>query len=147
MAGNSFGQIFKITTAGESHGPANIVIIDGIPSGIELSLDDIQPELNRRKPGQSRLTTQRKESDIAEILSGVFEGKTTGTSLSIMIRNEDHRSKDYSEIKDILKKDCFKQIILSFEPVWYGEHLLTKEGFEKLQPLFINYQDQLTPND
>ena len=100
MAGNSFGQVFRITTAGESHGPGNVVIIDGVPAGIPLSLDDIQPELDRRKPGQSRLTTQRKESDEAEFLSGVFEGRTTGTSLAILIRNQDQRSKDYSEIKE-----------------------------------------------
>lgn len=100
MSGNSFGKIFKITTAGESHGPGNVVIVDGVPSGIELSVDDLLPDLRRRKPGQSKLTTQRKEEDIPEILSGVFEGKTTGTSIAILIRNQDQRSKDYSDIKD-----------------------------------------------
>ena len=100
MAGNSFGQLFRITTAGESHGPANVVIIDGMPSGIKLSEKDIQPDLDRRKPGQSKITTQRKEADTAEILSGVFEGKTTGTSIAILIRNKDQRTSDYKEIKN-----------------------------------------------
>ena len=100
MAGNSFGKLFRITTAGESHGPGNVVIIDGMPSGIKLSEKDIQPDLDRRKPGQSKITTQRKESDSAEILSGVFDGKTTGTSIAILIQNKDHRSSDYKDIKD-----------------------------------------------
>ncbi len=100
MPGNSFGQIFRITTAGESHGPANVVIIDGVPPGMELSVADLQPDLDRRRPGQSKITTQRKEADIPEILSGVFEGKTTGTPIAILIRNEDQRSKDYGDIKD-----------------------------------------------
>lgn len=99
MAGNSFGQLFRITTAGESHGPANVVIIDGVPPGIDLSSEDIQRELERRRPGQSSITTQRKEEDRAEILSGVFENKTTGTALAILVRNEDQRSKDYSDIQ------------------------------------------------
>jgi len=100
MAGNSFGQAFRITTAGESHGPGNVVIIDGVPPGIPLSVEDMLVDLNRRKPGQSKIVTQRKEADHPEILSGVFEGITTGTSLAILIRNEDQRSKDYSDIKD-----------------------------------------------
>ncbi|WP_417392389.1 chorismate synthase [Gimesia sp.] len=100
MAGNSFGQAFRITTAGESHGPGNVVIIDGVPPGIPISVEDLLIDLNRRKPGQSKIVTQRKEADHPEILSGVFEGITTGTSLAILIRNEDQRSKDYSDIKD-----------------------------------------------
>jgi chorismate synthase len=100
MPGNTFGKLFRITTAGESHGPGNVVIIDGIPPGIPLKSGDLQYDLDRRKPGQSRVTTQRKESDEAEILSGVFDGKTTGTSVAILIRNEDQKSKDYSDIKD-----------------------------------------------
>ncbi|QDV20401.1 Chorismate synthase [Gimesia panareensis] len=100
MAGNSFGQAFRITTAGESHGPGNVVIIDGVPPGIPISVEDLLVDLNRRKPGQSKIVTQRKEADHPEILSGVFEGVTTGTSLAILIRNEDQRSKDYSDIKD-----------------------------------------------
>lgn len=100
MAGNSFGQQFCITTAGESHGRANVVIIDGCPPGLELCEDDIQPDMDRRRPGQSRVTTQRKEADQAQILSGVFEGKTTGTSIAILIENQDQRSRDYSNIKD-----------------------------------------------
>ncbi|HUG91649.1 MAG TPA: chorismate synthase [Planctomycetaceae bacterium] len=103
MAGNSFGQAFRITTAGESHGPANVVIIDGVPPGIPLSVDDLLIDLNRRRPGQSAIVTQRQESDEPEILSGVFEGRTTGTSLAILIRNRDQRSRDYSDIKDLYR--------------------------------------------
>jgi chorismate synthase len=103
MPGNSFGQLFRITTAGESHGPANIVIIDGLPAGMPLSISDIQPDLDRRKPGQSMLTTQRKESDIAEFLSGIYENKTTGTPLTILIRNSDQLSKDYNNLKSVYR--------------------------------------------
>jgi chorismate synthase len=100
MPGNSFGQAFRITTAGESHGAGNVVIIDGVPAGLELAAADLQPDLDRRRPGQSKITTQRKEADEAEILSGVFDGRTTGTSIAILIRNEDQRSRDYADIKD-----------------------------------------------
>ena len=100
MAGNSFGQLFRITTFGESHGEAIGVIIDGCPSNLEIDFDFIQSELDKRKPGQSKITTQRKESDTVQILSGVFEGKTTGTPIAMIIPNEDQRSKDYSHIKD-----------------------------------------------
>ena len=100
MSGNSFGQTFRVTTAGESHGPGYVVIIDGVPSGLELSTADLQPDLDRRRPGQSKVTTQRQERDEPEILSGVFEGRTTGTSIAISIQNRDQRSKDYSEIRD-----------------------------------------------
>ncbi|MFO7178958.1 MAG: chorismate synthase [Pseudomonadota bacterium] len=100
MPGNSFGQAFRITTAGESHGPGNVVIIDGCPPGLELALEDFRLDLSRRRPGQSRLVTQRMESDEPEILSGVFEGRTTGTSIAILIRNADQRSRDYDDIKD-----------------------------------------------
>ncbi len=100
MAGNTYGQAFRITTAGESHGPGNVVIIDGLPAGMPLSERDLQRDLERRRPGQSKITSQRRESDIGEILSGVFEGKTTGTSLAILIRNEDQRTRDYSQIKE-----------------------------------------------
>lgn len=103
MPGNSFGQAFRITTAGESHGPANVVIIDGVPPGITLSVEDLQVDLNRRRPGQSHIVTQRDESDVPEILSGVFEGRTTGTSLAILIRNQDQRSKDYGNIRDVYR--------------------------------------------
>ena len=99
MSGNSFGEIFRITTFGESHGPALGVIIDGVPAGLKISADDIQKELDRRKPGQSILTTQRSEADAVEILSGVFEGVSTGTALAMMIRNTDQRSKDYSKLE------------------------------------------------
>jgi len=100
MAGNSFGQLFRITTAGESHGPANMVIIDGVPPGMALNEDDLRPDLARRRPGQSKITTQRQEPDEPQILSGVFEGKTTGTPIAIVIHNKDQRSGDYSNIKD-----------------------------------------------
>lgn len=100
MAGNSFGQLFRITTFGESHGPAIGVVIDGCPSNLEIDLNFIQAELDKRKPGQSKITTQRKESDSVQILSGVFEGKTTGTPIAMLIPNEDQRSKDYSHVKD-----------------------------------------------
>jgi chorismate synthase len=103
MPGNSFGQSFRITTAGESHGPGNVVIIDGVPSGIPLSVDDLKTDLARRRPGQSHIVTQRDEADEPEILSGVFEGRTTGTSIAILIRNNDQRSKDYSDIKDVYR--------------------------------------------
>lgn len=100
MAGNSFGQLFRITTFGESHGEAIGVIIDGCPSNLEIDPGFIQSELDKRRPGQSKITTQRKESDTVKILSGVFEGKTTGTPIAMLIPNEDQRSKDYAHIKD-----------------------------------------------
>ncbi|MCC7408111.1 MAG: chorismate synthase, partial [Phycisphaeraceae bacterium] len=100
MAGNTLGKLFRVTTAGESHGPANVCIVDGVPAGLELSEADLEPDLRRRRPGQSRLTTQRDEDDKPQILSGVFEGKTTGTSIAILIPNQDQRSADYSDIKD-----------------------------------------------
>ncbi len=100
MPGNTFGQLFRITTAGESHGPGNVVIVDGVPPGIELSEADLMPDLERRRPGQSKITTQRQEADSPEILSGVFEGETTGTSLAILIRSHDQRPRDYSEIRE-----------------------------------------------
>ena len=100
MSSNSIGKIFSFTTWGESHGKAIGCVIDGVPSNIELSENDIQPYLDLRKPGQSKYTTQRKEDDKVEILSGVFEGKTTGHPISLIIYNNDQRSKDYSEIKD-----------------------------------------------
>lgn len=103
MSGNSFGQAFRITTAGESHGPGNVVIIDGVPPGLELSVDDLLPDLRRRRPGQSKIVTQRDEGDQPEILSGVFAGRTTGTSLAILIRNQDQRSRDYDDIKNLYR--------------------------------------------
>ncbi|HSD97403.1 MAG TPA: chorismate synthase [Sulfuricaulis sp.] len=100
MSGNTIGKLFTVTTAGESHGPAYVAIVDGCPPGMALSEADIQPDLDRRKPGQSRHTTQRRESDEVKILSGVFEGKTTGTPIGLQILNTDQRSKDYSKIED-----------------------------------------------
>ena len=103
MSGNTFGKIFKVTTFGESHGPAMGCILDGCPPQIDLCEKDIQKDLDRRKPGQSNVTTQRKEDDSVEILSGVFEGKTLGTPISMIIYNKDQKSKDYSNIKDVFR--------------------------------------------
>lgn len=103
MSGNSFGKLFTVSSFGESHGPALGCVIDGCPPGIELSAEDLQVDLDRRKPGTSRHTTQRREADEVEILSGVFEGKTTGTSIGLLIRNTDQRSKDYGNIKDTFR--------------------------------------------
>ncbi|MBL4715522.1 MAG: chorismate synthase [Bacteroidia bacterium] len=100
MAGNSFGELFRITTFGESHGEAIGVVIDGCPPNLEIDESFIQTELNRRKPGQSNITTQRKEDDSLKIISGVFEGKTTGTPLTIIIENKDQKPKDYSHLAD-----------------------------------------------
>jgi len=100
MSGNSIGKLFTVTSFGESHGPALGAIVDGCPPGLEISEADLQGDLNRRKPGQSRFTTQRREDDSVKILSGVFEGKTTGTPIGLLIENIDQRSKDYSKIKD-----------------------------------------------
>ncbi|MCG3166717.1 MAG: Chorismate synthase [Bacteroidia bacterium] len=100
MAGNTFGQLFKITTFGESHGAMIGVVIDGCPSGLKIDEKFIQSELNRRKPGQSKITTQRKEDDVFEIVSGLFEGKTTGAPLTIIIRNKDQKPDDYKHLAD-----------------------------------------------
>ena len=100
MSGNTFGTLFKYTSWGESHGPAIGCVVDGVPARLALSEDDLQADLDRRKPGQSRFTTQRQEEDRVKILSGVFEGQATGAPISLMIDNTDARSKDYSEIKD-----------------------------------------------
>jgi chorismate synthase len=100
MSGNSFGELFRITTAGVSHGPGYVVIIDGCPPGLPLCEDDLLPDLRRRRPGQSKLVTQRKEEDVPEIWSGVFEGRTDGTPIGILIRNSDARSQDYDEIRE-----------------------------------------------
>jgi len=103
MAGNTFGRIFTITSFGESHGPAIGCVVDGCPPGLALSVEDIQKDLDRRKPGTSRHVTQRQESDTVEILSGVFEGKTTGTPIALLIRNEDQRSRDYGNLIDTFR--------------------------------------------
>jgi chorismate synthase len=100
MSGNTFGKLFTVTTFGESHGPALGCIVDGCPPGLELSEQDIQPELERRRTGTSRHTSQRKEPDQVRILSGVFEGRTTGTPIGLLVDNEDQRSRDYEKIKD-----------------------------------------------
>ena len=100
MAGSTLGHLFRVTTFGESHGPAIGAVVDGCPPGLELSIEDIQPDLDRRKPGTSRHVTQRKEPDQVEILSGVYQGKTTGTPIALLIRNTDQRSQDYGDIVD-----------------------------------------------
>lgn len=103
MSGNTFGKLFTVTTAGESHGRGYLGIVDGCPPGLALSETDIQPDLDRRKPGQSRHVTQRRESDSVEIWSGVFEGRTTGTAIGLLINNEDQKSKDYSKIAEVYR--------------------------------------------
>ncbi|SRR5579884_2354464 len=103
MSGSTFGQIFRVTTFGESHGVALGAIVDGCPAGLPLSEEDLQKDLDRRKPGQSKLVTQRKESDAVKILSGIFEGRTTGTPIGLIVYNEDAKSKDYESIKDLFR--------------------------------------------
>jgi chorismate synthase len=103
MAGNTFGKVFTVTTFGESHGPALGAIVDGCPPGLALSEDDLQRDLDRRRPGQSKYTTQRQEPDQVRILSGVFEGRTTGTPIGLVIDNVDQRSRDYSKIQDVFR--------------------------------------------
>ncbi|MBF8268569.1 MAG: chorismate synthase [Gammaproteobacteria bacterium] len=103
MSGNSIGKLFTVTTCGESHGPGYLCIVDGCPPGLALSEADLQTDLNRRKPGQSRHVSQRREDDIVRIMSGVFEGKTTGTPIGLLIENQDQRSKDYSDIQDVFR--------------------------------------------
>src|SRR5438270_8586226 len=100
MPGNSFGELFRVTTAGVSHGPGYLCIIDGCPPGLPLGVDDLLPDLRRRRPGRSKIVTQRKEEDEPEIWSGVFEGKTHATSIGILFRNTDQHSQDYGDIKD-----------------------------------------------
>lgn len=99
MSGNTFGKLFRVSTAGVSHGPGYLCIVDGCPAGLELSIEDLLPDLQRRRPGQSKLTTQRDETDLPEIWSGVFEGKTDGTPIGISFRNADQQSKDYGDIQ------------------------------------------------
>src|SRR3979409_2153641 len=103
MSGNTLGTLFTVTTFGESHGPAIGCVVDGCPPGLALAQADIQPALDRRKPGTSRHVTQRREEDLVEILSGVYEGRTTGTPIALLIRNTDARSKDYAKIKDMFR--------------------------------------------
>src|SRR3954471_24672315 len=103
MPGNTLGTVFKLTTFGESHGEAIGRVIHGCPAGLKIDLPFIQNELQRRKPGQSRITTQRKEEDQVKFLSGIFDGKTTGTPIGFIIENTDQRSKDYDEMKDVLR--------------------------------------------
>lgn len=103
MSGNSIGKLFTITTAGESHGESLVGIVDGCPPGMDLTESDLQGDLDLRKPGTSRHTTQRREDDSVKILSGVFEGKTTGTPIALLIQNTDQRSKDYSDIANTFR--------------------------------------------
>ena len=103
MSGNTFGQLFTVTTFGESHGPALGAVVDGCPPGLALAEQDIQPDLDRRRPGRSKFTTQRREGDRVRILSGVFEGQTTGTPIGLLVENEDQKSKDYEDIKHLFR--------------------------------------------
>jgi len=103
MSGDSFGKLFKVTNWGESHGPMLGAVVEGCPAGLELSCDDIQPALDRRKPGQSKIVSQRKESDSVEIVSGLVDGKTTGTPISLLLKNQDQKSKDYSNIENLYR--------------------------------------------
>jgi len=103
MSGDSFGKLFRVTNWGESHGPMLGAVVEGCPAGMELSNDDIQPALDRRKPGQSKIVSQRKESDSVEIVSGLVDGKTTGTPISLLLPNEDQKSKDYSNIENLYR--------------------------------------------
>ena len=103
MAGNSFGSVFKLTTFGESHGVAIGGVIDGCPAGIAIDFEAIQYEMDRRKPGQSKIVTQRKEPDTVEFLSGIFEGVTTGMPIGFIIKNTNQKSKDYNHIKDVFR--------------------------------------------
>src|SRR3954453_20505919 len=100
MPANTFGELFRVTTAGVSHGPGYLCIIDGCPAGLPLSVEDLLPDLRRRRPGQSKIVTQRDEADFPEIWSGVFDGQTDGTPIVISFRNQDQRSGDYGDIKD-----------------------------------------------
>jgi chorismate synthase len=104
MSGNTFGRLFSVTTFGESHGKALGCVVDGCPPGLELSEADIQPDLDRRRPGKTRYTTQRREEDRVEILSGVFEGQTTGTPIGLIVHNTDARPKDYSKIAAVVPR-------------------------------------------
>ncbi len=112
MAGNSFGTIFRVTTFGESHGVGLGCVVDGVPAGLDLTIEDIQKELNRRRPGQSDITTSRKEGDVVEILSGIFEEKTLGTPIAMLIRNADQLSKDYDHLKDVFRPGHADQTFL-----------------------------------
>ena len=103
MAGNSIGQLFTVTTFGESHGIALGAIVDGCPPGMELGEADLQPDLDRRRPGQSKYTTQRKEADQIRILAGVLGGKTTGTAMGLLVENQDQKSKGCGDIKDVFR--------------------------------------------
>ena len=133
MAGSIYGRLFQISTWGESHGKGIGVVIDGCPAGLSLSEEDIQVYLDRRKPGQSQFTTGRKESDMAQIWSGVFEGRTTGTPISILVQNQDQRSRDYGNIMTHTGRDT--QIIHLMKSM---VSVITEEGDalpeEKLLP-------------
>ena len=139
MSFNTFGKIFRFTTWGESHGPAIGCIVDGCPPNINIKEQDIQSELNRRKPGQSKFTSQRKEDDKVQILSGIFEGKTTGTPISLIIYNKDMRSRDYETIK--ISLDLVMQILHILKNmeleiiVVVADNLLEKRPVESPQEL------------
>src|SRR5687768_7998748 len=103
MPGSTFGTLFRLSTFGESHGPAVGCVVDGCPPGLPLSVEEVQADLDRRRPGQSRITTQRQEGDEVEVLSGLFEGVTQGTPIAMLVRNADARSKDYSELRELYR--------------------------------------------
>ena len=135
MAGSTWGTLLTMTTWGESHGKGVGVVVDGCPAGLALCEEDIQTYLNRRKPGQSRFTTMRQESDQVEILSGVFEGKTTGTPISLLVRNTDQRSHDYSSIMDIYRPGHADYTFDEMLPALFMSFLLA--SFQRQQSLCV----------
>lgn len=140
MSGNTLGQMFRVTTFGESHGIALGAVIDGCPAGLTLSESDIQPALDRRRPGQSHVTTQRREADQVQIVSGIFEGKTTGAPIALMISNCDARSRDYESLKTVLRPGhgdytYFKKY--GHRDYRGGEELLREKQYAVLQPVLL----------
>lgn len=129
MAGNTIGQLFRVTTFGESHGIALGCIVDGVPPGIPLTEDDLQHDLDRRRPGTSRYTTPRREPDRVKILSGVFEGRTTGTSIGLLIENTDQRSQDYGAIKNSIVP------VMQISPTMVNTDFATIVAVAALQPV------------
>ena len=128
MAANTFGSLFTVTTFGESHGLALGAIVDGCPPGLPLTEEDLQPDLDRRKPGQSKYTTQRREGDRVEILSGVFEGVTTGTPIGLLVRNEDQKSKEETTSRQENRKDLARQQDIHLETSVDGQ----ERGFDQV---------------
>lgn len=152
MAGSTFGNQFKIMTWGESHGAGVGVVIDGCPAGIPLAESDIQVMLNKRKPGQSKYTTPRKEDDEVEILSGIFEGKTTGTPISMVVRNKTQRSADYSEIARFYRPGhadlhLMKNMVSGILNGFFSICSLSKLSYEAaIPPISLEYVHMLIPS-